>query len=230
MMRNITRAIGRRFVPPASLWRYRGLYDASLFCFKSLAGRVHRLFYRPALPQNESNAVFLHLGCGQINHPKFINIDVIPSRHIHYVRRIDNLSIFKDCSVDLIYASHCLEHFPFSAVPIILKEWYRVIKPKGILRLSVPDFDLLLNIYNETGHNIKNIIQPLMGGQGSKYNFHYSVFNFKSLEAELYAIGFAEVRRWVPTAADIWMDDWASRQWEINGKRFPVSLNVEAIK
>ncbi|MCR4320541.1 MAG: methyltransferase domain-containing protein, partial [Candidatus Brocadiaceae bacterium] len=198
--------------------------------FKSLAGRVHRLFYRPALPQNESNAVFLHLGCGRINHPKFINIDVIPAKHIHYVRRIDNLSIFKDYSVDLIYASHCLEHFPFSAVPIILKEWYRVLKPKGILRLSVPDFELLLKIYNETGHNIKNIIQPLMGGQGSKYNFHYSVFNFKSLEAELYAIGFAEVRRWVPIAADIWMDDWASRQWEINGKRFPVGLNVEAIK
>lgn len=217
-------------MPPSTIWRYRASYDAILFRFKSFAGRLLRLFYRPPLPKNEGNAIYLHLGCGQINHPKFINIDMLPAPHIHYVRSVDNLSIFKDCSIDFIYASHCLEHFPFSAVPIILKEWYRVLKPKGILRLSVPDFELLLKIYNETGHNTKNIIQPLMGGQGSKYNFHYSVFNFKSLEAELYAVGFAEVRRWDPTVADIWMDDWASRQREINGKMFPVSLNVEAIK
>ena len=139
-----------------AIWRYRMLYNSVLFRFKSMTGRVFRLIYRPPFPHVDGNAVYLHLGCGYVNHPKFINIDVIPLRHIHYVRNIDNLSIFKDYSVDLIYASHCLEHFPFSAVPIILKEWYRVLKPKGILRLSVPDFKLLLKIYNETGHNIKN--------------------------------------------------------------------------
>jgi predicted SAM-dependent methyltransferase len=53
----------------------------------------------------------LHLGCGNINYPDFINVDLMPASHVHYVRGINNLKPFKNNSVDLIYACHCLEHF-----------------------------------------------------------------------------------------------------------------------
>ena len=82
----------------------------------------------------------LHLGCGTINHPKFINIDGIPKPHIHYIRSIDNLSNFSNNSVDLIYACHCLEHFPYHQIPGIISEWVRIMKKDSILRISVPDF------------------------------------------------------------------------------------------
>jgi predicted SAM-dependent methyltransferase len=225
------RAFGRKVFPPSTLWRYRELYDATLFRFKSLVGRLCRLFYRPALPSNEGNAVYLHLGCGPVNHPKFINIDLLPEPHIHYVRSVDNLSHFKDCSVDLIYASHCLEHFSFHIVPEILKEWYRVLRPNGILRLSSPDFDLLLKIYVENERDISSIINPLMGGQDSIYNYHKTIFNKASLTFLLKSAGFNKVSQWLPQSSELTtLDDWSARCIVINGREYPVSLNIEAVK
>ncbi len=231
MIKSPLRAFGRLFVPPSTLWRYREFYDATLFQFKSLAGRVCRLFYRPPLPQNKGNAVYLHLGCGSVNHPQFINIDILPAPHIHYVRSVDNLSNFKDCGVDLIYASHCLEHFPLRAVPEILKEWYRVLRLNGILRLSIPDFDLLLKIYVENNGDILSIVAPLMGGQNSIYNYHKTIFNTGSLTCLLKSAGFHTVRRWLPHSSELTtLDDWSARCIVFNGREYPVSLNIEAVK
>ena len=53
----------------------------------------------------------LHLGCGNKFIPGFIHIDVVDHPHIDHVTSIDNLSIFKNDSIDLIYNCHVLEHF-----------------------------------------------------------------------------------------------------------------------
>jgi predicted SAM-dependent methyltransferase len=190
-----------------------------------------RWVIRPRLPKLENDAVNLHLGCGFVNHPKFINIDAMRAPHIHYVRRIEDLSLFKDNSVDLIYASHCLEHFSHLRIPRVLAEWYRTIKPHGILRLSVPDFDLLINIYQENHHDINTILQPLMGVQLGEYRFHKTVFTKNSLTSLLHAAGFIEVREWVPGSSELTsFNDWSGRKLSVNGKEYPVSLNVESVK
>ena len=186
---------------------------------------------RPPLPADGNDSLYLHLGCGCVNHPKFINIDAMRAPHIHYVRQIDDLSIFKDNSVDLIYASHCLEHFGHLEIPKVLAEWYRPLKTGGILRVSVPDFDLLLNIYKENHNDINAILQPLMGVQLGKYRFHKTVFNKKSLTSLLHHAGFKELREWVPGTSEITtLDDWSGRKLSVNGKEYPVSLNVESVK
>ncbi|WP_363268389.1 methyltransferase domain-containing protein [Okeania sp. SIO2B3] len=95
---------------------------------------------------------------------------------------MDNLAPLKDNSVDLIYGSHCLEHFSHRMVSQVLNEWFRVLKEGGILRLSVPDFDLLIDKYRASGNNINKIIIFLMGGQNYKFNFHMTVFNQSNLE------------------------------------------------
>jgi predicted SAM-dependent methyltransferase len=40
-----------------------------------------------------------------------------------------------------------LEHLPFEAIPAILKDWARVLKPGGTLRLLVPDAELYVRTY-----------------------------------------------------------------------------------
>ncbi len=87
--------------------------------------------------------------------------------------------MFPDEYADLIYASHVLEHISHNEVLKVLKEWYRVLKKGGILRLSVPDFDKLIDVYLTEEKDIRAIIGPLMGGQDNPYNFHKSVFNEK---------------------------------------------------
>lgn len=89
----------------------------------------------------------LHLGCGNIRLDGFINIDVRHTPATDKVMDISDLAEFSDNSVDMIYASHCLEHFSFRIVPDILTEWNRALKRGGVLILRVPDFDILVNTY-----------------------------------------------------------------------------------
>jgi predicted SAM-dependent methyltransferase len=56
-------------------------------------------------------ALKLHLGCGKVILPGFVNIDIradIDSRIVK--ENIFTLDSIKDNSVDLIYACHLLEH------------------------------------------------------------------------------------------------------------------------
>ena len=184
-----------------------------------------------AHPKNNNGRVYLHLGSGGVNHPSFINIDAIPASHIHYVRPIDNLSLFSDASVDLIYACHCLEHFSHLKISSVLSEWYRVLKFGGLLRLSVPDFDFLLEIYKESGNDLDSILGVLMGGQDYKYNFHMTAFNRRSLANLLTATGFRQTQEWHPGSGELTtFQDFSDYKLQINGKSYPISLNLEAVK
>jgi predicted SAM-dependent methyltransferase len=163
---------------------------------KGSAERALRLIYSPRRPTNPDGEVLLNLGSGYVTHPSFINIDALPARHIHYIQNVDNLRPFADQSVDLIYVSHCLEHISYHRVDEVLAEWYRVLKPGGVLRLGVPDFDALLSVYNATGQDIESILPVLYGGQDYDLNAHYSMFTLRSLTARLKRVGFSAVRPW----------------------------------
>ncbi|MEK7070888.1 MAG: methyltransferase domain-containing protein [Patescibacteria group bacterium] len=185
----------------------------------------------PPIPKNADGKVLIHLGCGPANDPRWINVDLLCLSHIHYIQDISKLDNFPDDTADLIYASHALEHIGRRALLGVLSEWRRVLKPGGVLRIAVPDFDYLINIYNSEGHDIGAIAGPLMGGQDYKYNFHYSVFNENYLSNLFKTAGFKEVRRWNPKTAPYHsFDDWSSHPYPINGHTYPVSLNLEAIK
>lgn len=193
-------------------------------------GVLKRLVVRPHLPNLENGEINLHLGCGGFDHPKFINIDGFPFPHVHYVQPIGNLEQFKNKSVDLIYACHCLEHFTRREVDRVLAEWFRVLKNGGTLRISVPDFDCLLKIYADPAATLDDVAPILLGGQDNKYNHHYAVFNESSLSNLLLKIGFAEVKVWQPDADEYTTFDDTSRfLYSLNGVLYPISLNLEAI-
>lgn len=220
-----------KIIPLSFRNKYRSLWNKVKLEIQTTYGKLKRQIKRPSFPQLEDRKVNLHLGCGSINHSKFINIDGLPGPHIHYIREINNLAPFKEDSVNLIYACHCLEHFSYIKVSDVLGEWFRVLKDGGILRLSVPNFDLLLDIYRENGNDISTIIGPLMGGQNYKFNFHMTVFNQSSLQNILINTGFKQVREWQPGSSELTtFNDFSVHKVLINGKYYPVSLNLEAIK
>jgi predicted SAM-dependent methyltransferase len=176
--------------------------------------------------------VKLHLGCGKRYIPKFIHVDLLDLPHINYQESVDNLSIFRDDTIDLIYACHVLEHFPRADVARVLAEWYRVLKPGGVLRLAVPGFEEIVAIYQKY-HDMSQIIGPLMGGQDYQYNFHYVCFDYSSLARQLMEAGFRHAYRydWRQTEhADV--DDFSQAYIPHMDKDhgLPVSLNVEAVK
>lgn len=180
----------------------------------------------------KNKKIKLHLGCGKRFIPGFIHIDIIEDKHIDYVRNINDLSIFEDNSIDLIYNCHVLEHFERKEITKVLKEWYRVLKPEGILRISVPGFEEMIKIY-EKNKDINLILGGLVGGQTYVYNFHYMVFDFKNLKKYLEDVGFQKVYRynWRETEhsnIDDYSQAYIPHMDKENG--LPLSLNVEAKK
>ncbi len=184
---------------------------------------------RPKAPINDG--IYLHLGCGDINHPKMINVDLRPGDHIHYLSNVEKLPMFPANYADLIYVSHCLEHISYQTLDNVLKEWHRVLKPKGILRVSVPNFDTMIAMYNNNDQDITQILPPLLGGQDYKYNFHYAAFNEKYLKDLFAKNGFNDVKLWDYNEDEFSkFDDWANRTIFLHNVDYKISLNIQGNK
>ena len=176
----------------------------------------------------------LHLGCGPRHIPGFVHVDAQPAFHVDIVGPVERLPMGNN-SVSLIYASHVLEHFGRYAYKAALKEWFRVLKPGGILRLSVPDFAACAAIYYENGlaDGLTGLVGLIIGGQRNEYDFHKMIFDEDFLRRDLLDIGFREVRRWdwrTTEHADV--DDFSQAYiphlHKEDGRL--MSLNIEAVK
>ena len=217
-------------LPVSFRTRYRYSWYRLRFGARSIIGAAVRSLRRPPLPDIDKEGLKLHLGCGDVDLPGFVNIDVSPAPHVHHVRRVERLPLFADGTVDLIYASHVLEHFPHESVVGVLSEWRRVLKPGGVLRLSVPDFDKLLAIYEACDRDLGPIIGMLYGAQADPFDFHGTAFTARSLEGALRRAGFSAVRAWVPGVDTPAPGDWSTARIEAAGRSFELSLNLEGVK
>lgn len=75
--------------------------------------------------------------------PKFYNEDWPRIRLVDIRKKLP----LPDNSVDFAYCSQALEHFEFWQVEEIINEIYRILKPKGVARISVPDIDKMVQLY-----------------------------------------------------------------------------------
>lgn len=184
------------------------------------------------LPRGPGGKLQVHLGCGSVAAPGFVNIDSRRMPHINFiVHELAEIKFMPAGSIDLLYLSHVLEHLPHGHIDATLRQFHRVLRIGGRCRISVPDFDLLLNVYEMHGRDMDKIIQVLMGGQDYKKNFHFSAFNADSLTRYLKKAGFSTVSNWDPVTSDQHdFEDWASRKLKIGGHAHSISLNLEAVK
>ena len=139
----------------------------------------------------------LHLGCGKRNFGSdWTHIDGGNFDHLHS-HDITKLP-FKEGSCDLVYASHVLEYFDRQEVLEILKEWNRVLKPQGTLRIAVPDFKSMCEIYNKGEYSLDSFLGPLYGkmDMGDKKIYHKTVYDELSLSKVLSNSGFVNMRRY----------------------------------
>jgi len=142
----------------------------------------------------------LHLGCGKRFMPGFVHVDLADYKHIDHRCDVRVLPMFRDFTASLIYASHVVEYFNRDEVVGVLREWHRILKKGGTLRLSVPDFEALVRVYIEHHKDLDLVHGPLYGkweipGTG-KIIHHKTVYDFRSLRIMLEEAGFVNIRRW----------------------------------
>jgi predicted SAM-dependent methyltransferase len=137
----------------------------------------------------------LHLGCGKRDFgTEWISIDGgdFPHLHSHDITKLD----FKDNTVDLIYSSHVLEYFDRVEVIDVLNEWKRVLKPNGILRIAVPDFESMVKLYLSGKYNLENFLGPIFGKMemSDEVIYHRTTYDYNSLKKILEKVGFLDIK------------------------------------
>ena len=174
----------------------------------------------------------LHLGCATKALNGFINVDIRDMPGVDMIDDISRLKKFLDESADLIYVSHVLEHFGRREYKEVLKRWHAVLKDGGVLRIAVPDFEKIVEHYNEN-HDLELLRGFLYGGQNYAQNYHYCTWDFETLSKDLISVGFKEVRKyeWKDTEHS-YMDDFSQSYLPHMDKEKGklMSLNIEAIK
>jgi predicted SAM-dependent methyltransferase len=97
--------------------------------------------------ENNRGIKFLNLGCGSHYHPEWININFTSeSEHVIAHDLLKGIP-FQENIFGVVYHSHLLEHFPKDRADYLIDECYRVLKKQGIIRVVVPDLEIILQNY-----------------------------------------------------------------------------------
>lgn len=176
----------------------------------------------------------LNIGCGGNPLLDYINIDRdsltelrqrYPLKEFEDNIIIENHDIFnlpyEDNSIDEVNADGLLEHLSFSQEPLFLSEVFRVLKPEGSFRFSVPDFEMACKLwleaedewydfYSETDDAIKAehwfgtysydyksrwgyIMATFYGSQNGPGQYHKNGYSKNKIKKMLSKIGFRNV-------------------------------------
>lgn len=141
----------------------------------------------------------LHLGCGNVHLDGWVNID---RRYLPGVDRVENIGILQHYgNVAEIFCSHGLDHFSRWEYPHVLRRWFEILKPGGILRVSLPDFAWTVRQFIATG-DLRSLTGQLYAGQDYPDNVRHFAWDYRMAEADMITAGFVKVGRFEPFADD----------------------------
>lgn len=176
----------------------------------------------------------VHMGCGKRNFgDSWYSVDAHP--HPHVDSSDIQLGIFNQNTIDIIYASHFLEYLEPKKAGWLLGRWLCVLKPRGTIRLAVPDFRAMMRLYINGQYDLQSFLGPIYGQMKSdgKTIFHKTGYDFCTLRRLLESVGFVDVRSydWRDTEHGH-IDDHAQAYLPHMDKNNGtlISLNVEATK
>lgn len=175
----------------------------------------------------EVRKIVLNVGCGNkltksTEEHYIVNIDTVPPKDsssvtlLDFFDKLDTLDTSKplfllddavkltwvpDDIADELHAYHLIEHFPPYDVPKILRRWYEVLKPEGIIALEQPDvvkcaMNLLQMVTNPESHVGFNL--GLLGFYGAQdpeqpLMAHKYGWTFNTLSPVMFGAGFRDI-------------------------------------
>ena len=158
--------------------------------------------------------IFLHVGCGHLNKSscigfenenwKEIRLDIDKNVNPDIVGTLTDMKSVETGSVDAVYSSHNIEHIFPHEVPIVLKEFYRVLKKDGIVVITCSDLQsvgeaiaqdkLFESLYESTMGSV-TAFDILYGhrkttADGNVFMIHKGGFTYSSLNSSFFKAGF----------------------------------------
>ena len=159
---------------------------------------------------------YLYIGCGNHRMPMFTHADINLGKN-----KNGSPEIFCDITkhiplpdnhVTLIFSRGTMEHLTYAELINCLLENYRILKRGGLVRMLVPDLDIMMdNFLNKKEHADENRFHEMdrwdlyyrMPRKGYNETFinqvlnhdHYYLHNFHTLSKALKSCGFTNIRK-----------------------------------
>lgn len=182
--------------------------------------------------QINASKIILHVGPGHkefgaklpavFQSPEWreIRLDIDPGNQPDILGSMLDMAEVADASVDAIYSAHNIEHVYAHEVPVVLREFLRVLKPQGYLVVTCPDLqavcalvaqDRLTDLAYQSSAGPITPLDILYGfgaalAAGQLHMAHKCGFTIKTLASALQAAGFQSIagKRREPNL-DIWL-------------------------
>lgn len=169
----------------------------------------------------------LHIG-GKTRSDGWEVLNAIPGPFVDHVGNANSLAQFADNTFTDIYASHVVEHLDYlEELTSTLKDWNRVLIPGGKVFISVPDLDVLAELFiNKNKLSVDErfyVMRMIFGGHLDKYDYHIVGLNGEFLTRYLCDSGFVNIKKVKNFGL---FDDTSTMMF----KGVPVSLNLIAEK
>lgn len=144
----------------------------------------------------------LEIGCGDRLTVKegWDHLDVRKLPHIEFVQDARNLGNIEAETYDRVIAVNILEHISWREVLRVLVEWFRVVKPDGVLEIEVPNALELAEILTDEDYSnglvetrFQLFNRVCFGHQDYPENTHLSYFTECWLRELLFDAGASDV-------------------------------------
>jgi predicted SAM-dependent methyltransferase len=155
----------------------------------------------------------LNVGCGGRRIAGYTGVDAVAERSAaEIIARADAIPL-PDGSVEEIMAIHLIEHVHLWEAPNLLREWFRLLMPGGLLVLEMPDLmKCCRNIVEGYSYAGKHPDQAGLWGlfgdprQADPFMGHKWSYTFKTLRPMVAEAGFTDITerptQWHPVGRD----------------------------
>ncbi len=167
------------------------------------AARVATLFVWPYFRIKAAMGAFdeskVNLGAGASRLEGWVNTDANPLRKPHVWMDVRNPWPFRAHSLAGVATSHFLEHLFDDELSSVLQNVYRILRPGGFFRISVPSLEKAVEEYVASGRNGAQGLEE----RGQKFHLichwhgaHHQVFDFGRLRKLLLLAGFVDIKKY----------------------------------
>ena len=135
----------------------------------------------------------LNLGSGHVPREGYVNVDARKLDGVDVAADVRRLP-FEPGTVEEIYSSHLVEHFPIEELrSVVLPHWRDLLRPGGRLVAVVPDAEAMVRETAKGRMPFDDFQRVMFGDQEYDGDFHFSTYTPDSLSALFAEAGFKAV-------------------------------------
>jgi predicted SAM-dependent methyltransferase len=189
-----------------------GAVDIKKICWSTMRGRKIKAYL-------DNNSIRkLHLGTSKSLMTAWLNTDLLPVKSQVVYLDATRPFPFKDGVFDYVYSEHMIEHIDYQGALSMLRECFRVIKPKGKIRISTPDLKVLTSLHSaEKSAAQKHYVDFMANKWVSEAEYckdvfvinnafrawgHQFLYDREMLGSTMSRVGFEDIRFYQPGVSD----------------------------